>query len=34
VRKLKILIVDESTVLRNIIERALRQAGPDLGEVL
>jgi hypothetical protein len=34
VRKLKILIEDESTVTRNIIERALRQAGPDLGEVL
>ena len=32
-RKLKILIVDDSAVLRKIIERALRQAGLDLGEV-
>jgi two-component system, chemotaxis family, chemotaxis protein CheY len=33
-RKLKILIVDDSAVMRKIIERALRQAGLDLGEVL
>jgi two-component system chemotaxis response regulator CheY len=32
-RKLKILIVDDSAVMRKIIERALRQAGLDLGEV-
>jgi two-component system, chemotaxis family, chemotaxis protein CheY len=34
VKKLKILIVDDSAVLRMIVERALRQAGLDLGEVL
>jgi two-component system chemotaxis response regulator CheY len=34
VRKLKILIVDDSAVMRKIVERALRQAGFDLGEVL
>jgi two-component system chemotaxis response regulator CheY len=34
VRKLKILIVDDSAVMRKIVERALRQAGLDLGEVL
>jgi len=33
-RKLKILIVDDSAVMRKIVERALRQAGLDLGEVL
>jgi CheY-like chemotaxis protein len=33
-RKLKILIVDDSAVMRKIIERVLRQAGLDLGEVL
>jgi two-component system chemotaxis response regulator CheY len=33
-RKLKILIVGDSAVMRKIIERALRQAGLDLGEVL
>jgi two-component system, chemotaxis family, chemotaxis protein CheY len=33
-RKLKILIVDDSAVMRRIIERALRLAGLDLGEVL
>lgn len=33
-RKLKILIVDDSSVMRKIVERALRQAGLDLGEVL
>jgi two-component system chemotaxis response regulator CheY len=32
-RKLKILIVDDSAVMRKIIERALRQAGLDLVEV-
>ena len=32
-RKLKILIVDDAAVMRKIIERALRQAGLDLGEV-
>jgi two-component system chemotaxis response regulator CheY len=32
-RKLKILIVDASAVMRKIIECALRQAGLDLGEV-
>jgi two-component system, chemotaxis family, chemotaxis protein CheY len=32
-RKLKILIVDDSAVMRKIIERALRRAGLDLGEV-
>jgi two-component system chemotaxis response regulator CheY len=34
VRKLKILIVDDSAVMRKIVERALRQAGLDIGEVL
>jgi len=34
VRKLKILIVDDSAVMRKIVERALRQAGLNLGEVL
>ena len=33
-RKLKVLIVDDSSVMRKIVERALRQAGLDLGEVL
>lgn len=32
--KLKVLIVDDSAVMRKIVERALRQAGLDLGEVL
>ncbi len=32
-RKLKILIVDDSALMRKSIERALRQAGLDLGEV-
>ena len=32
--KLKVLIVDDSSVMRKIVERALRQAGLDLGEVL
>jgi two-component system chemotaxis response regulator CheY len=34
VHKLKVLIVDDSAVMRKIVERALRQAGLDLGEVL
>jgi two-component system, chemotaxis family, chemotaxis protein CheY len=33
-RILKILIADDFAVMRKIIERALRQAGLDLGEVL
>ena len=33
-KKLKILIVDDSAVMRKIVERALRRAGLDLGEVL
>ena len=33
-RKLKVLIVDDSSVMRKIIERSLRQAGLDLTEVL
>jgi two-component system chemotaxis response regulator CheY len=33
-RKLKILIVDDSAVMRKIVERALRQTGLDLGEGL
>ncbi len=33
-RKLKVLIVDDSSVMRKIVERALRQAGLDLTEVL
>ena len=32
--KLKVLIVDDSSVMRKIIERALRQAGLNLGDVL
>jgi two-component system chemotaxis response regulator CheY len=34
VKKLKVLIVDDSSVLRKIVERALRQAGLELSEVL
>jgi two-component system chemotaxis response regulator CheY len=34
VKKLKVLIVDDSAVMRKIVERALRQAGLDLAEVL
>jgi two-component system chemotaxis response regulator CheY len=34
VNKLKILIVDDSAVMRKIVERALRQAGLDFSEVL
>lgn len=33
-KKLKVLIVDDSSVMRKIIERSLRQAGLDLTEVL
>jgi two-component system chemotaxis response regulator CheY len=33
-KKLRVLIVDDSSVMRKIVERALRQAGLDLGEVL
>ena len=33
-KKLKVLIVDDSSVMRKIIERALRQAGLDLADVL
>lgn len=33
-KKLKVLIVDDSSVMRKIVERALRQAGLDLSEVL
>lgn len=33
-KKLKILIVDDSSVMRKIVERAFRQAGLDIGEVL
>lgn len=32
--KLRVLIVDDSSVMRKIVERSLRQAGLDLGEVL
>jgi two-component system, chemotaxis family, chemotaxis protein CheY len=34
VKGLKVLIVDDSSVMRKIIERSLRQAGLDLTEVL
>jgi two-component system, chemotaxis family, chemotaxis protein CheY len=34
VKKLKVLIVDDSSVLRKIVERALREAGLDIAEVL
>jgi two-component system chemotaxis response regulator CheY len=33
-KKLKVLIVDDSSVMRKIIERSLRQAGLELGEVM
>ena len=33
VKKLTVLIVDDSSVMRKIVERALRQGGLDLGEV-
>jgi two-component system, chemotaxis family, chemotaxis protein CheY len=32
-KKLKVLIVDDSSVMRKIIERSLRQAGLDVSEV-
>jgi len=34
VKKLKVLIVDDSAVMRKIVERALRQAGLEINEVL
>jgi two-component system, chemotaxis family, chemotaxis protein CheY len=34
VKKLKILIVDDSSVMRKIVERSLRQAGLEITEVL
>jgi two-component system, chemotaxis family, chemotaxis protein CheY len=34
VKKLKVLIMDDSSVMRKIVERALRQAGLELTEVL
>jgi two-component system, chemotaxis family, chemotaxis protein CheY len=34
VKKLKVLIVDDSAVMRKIVERALRQAGLEISEVL
>jgi len=33
-KKLRVLIVDDSSVMRKIVERSLRQAGLDIGEVL
>ena len=33
-KKLRVLIVDDSSVMRKIVERSLRQAGLDLMEVL
>lgn len=33
VRKLRVLIVDDSAVMRKIVERSLREAGLDLSEV-
>ena len=33
-KKLKVLIMDDSSVMRKIVERALRQAGLELTEVL
>ena len=33
-KKLRVLIVDDSSVMRKIVERSLRQAGLDLTEVL
>lgn len=32
-KKLTVLIVDDSSVMRKIVERALRQGGLDIGEV-
>jgi PleD family two-component response regulator len=34
VKKLNVLIVDDSSVMRKIVERSLRQAGLDIAEVL
>jgi two-component system chemotaxis response regulator CheY len=34
VKKLKVLIVDDSSVMRKFVAQALRQAGLDLSEVL
>lgn len=33
-KKIKVLIVDDSAVMRKIVERALRQAGLEINEVL
>ncbi len=33
-KKLKVLTVDDSSVMRKIVERALGQAGLDIAEVL
>ena len=33
-KKLKVLIVDNSSVIRKIVERALREAGLDIAEAL
>jgi len=33
VKKLRVLIVDDSSVMRKIVERSLRQAGLELAEV-
>lgn len=33
-KKIRVLIVDDSSVMRKIVERSLRQAGIDLAEVL
>lgn len=33
-KKLKVLIVDDSAVMRKIVERSLRQAGLEIGEVV
>ena len=32
-KKLRVLIVDDSSVMRKIVERSLRQAGIEIGEV-
>src|SRR5208337_5269560 len=32
--KIRVLIVDDSSVMRKIVERSLRQAGIEVGEVL
>jgi two-component system chemotaxis response regulator CheY len=33
-KKLRVLIIDDSSVMRKIVERSLRQAGLELAEVL